>query len=120
MSTDRVPSLGMVVRTEAVAATSARDGEPGPFPRLRHPFARPHRSFDVIIVSATERSANKVGLCEAALAHLGFAGGRQEAPQIDNRVDLVGAWEEAGGAGHWFRTDKESGRDFPALLDGVP
>ena len=45
LSADRVPSLGMAVRTKAVPATSARDGEPGPFHGLRRPSTGPHRSF---------------------------------------------------------------------------
>jgi hypothetical protein len=75
--------------------------------------------FDVIIVSATERCANKVELCEEALPRTGFAGDRSEALLIDNRADLVRAWKESGGAGYWFRTDEEFGRDMPALLDEV-
>lgn len=75
--------------------------------------------FDVIVVSASEHCADKVELCDAALSRLGFAGDRSEALLIDNRPDLVRAWEKAGGAGYWFRTDKELGRDFPVLLDEV-
>jgi hypothetical protein len=48
-----------------------------------------------------------------------LAGDRSEALLIDNRLDVVRAWEQAGGAGYWCRTDKEFGRDFPVLLDEV-
>jgi FMN phosphatase YigB (HAD superfamily) len=75
--------------------------------------------FDEIIVSATEHCANKVEMCKEALARLGFAGDRSEALLIDNRADLVRAWEETGGAGYWFRVDEEFGRDLPVLLDEV-
>jgi hypothetical protein len=75
--------------------------------------------FDVIVVSATERSADKVTLCETALDRLEFRGDRSEALLIDNRADLVRAWEETGGAGYWFRSDDEFERDFPTLLGGL-
>ena len=74
--------------------------------------------FDVIILSATEQYANKVELCEEALARLGFADDRSEAMLI-NAADLVRASEETGGAGYWFRTDEEFARDIPGLLDEV-
>jgi FMN phosphatase YigB (HAD superfamily) len=75
--------------------------------------------FDVIIVSAAERCTNKVELCELALARLGFDGDRSEALLIDNRADLVRAWERAGGAGYWFRGDADFARDIAGLLDEV-
>jgi hypothetical protein len=50
--------------------------------------------FELIIVSATEHCADKVELCEVALARLDFAGDRTEALLVDNRPDLVRAWEE--------------------------
>jgi hypothetical protein len=53
---------------------------PDLFTGVHRPSTGPHRSFDVIIVSATERCANKVELCEEALARLGFRGGPVGSP----------------------------------------
>lgn len=72
--------------------------------------------FDVIVVSAAERSADKVALCETALHRLGFRGDRSEALLVDNRADLVQAWEATGGTGYLVRNDDELGRDLPRLL----
>lgn len=72
--------------------------------------------FDVIVVSATEQMADKVKLCDAALDRLGHHGDRSEALLVDNRADLVRSWEAAGGAGYWFQSDNQFGREFPALL----
>lgn len=73
--------------------------------------------FDEIIVSASEQRIDKVGLCEAALARLGFAGERSEVLLIDNKLDNVKAWQVSGGAGYWYCGDDNFGRDFHALLN---
>ena len=72
--------------------------------------------FDVIVTSSGERTADKVGLCVVAVERLGHRGPRSQALLIDNRLDLVGAWQDAGGAGYWFQGDEQFADDVPALL----
>ena len=55
--------------------------------------------FDAVVVSSIEGTDDKVRLCEIALQRVGYEGGRQSTLLIDNRVDLVEAWERVGGRG---------------------
>ena len=48
---------------------------------------------------------------EIALDRLGYRGERRDAVLIDNRLDLVRAWEQKGGTGYWFRNDEQFVRD---------
>ncbi len=73
--------------------------------------------FDVLVTSCAEGTDDKVVLCERALERLGFEGPRSEALLIDNRADLVAAWEATGGAGYTFTGDDRFARDRPALFD---
>jgi hypothetical protein len=74
-------------------------------------------TFDTIVISSAERTNDKNELCDIALDRLGIdRGDRSHALLIDNRVDLVEAWQVAGGAGYWFRGDERFGRDLHALL----
>lgn len=73
--------------------------------------------FDVIVVSFAEGTVDKPALCRIALDRLGFAGAPSAALLIDNRHDLVDAWQKAGGAGYWFQSDQQFRRDVPRLLD---
>ncbi len=68
--------------------------------------------FDVIVVSSTEKIADKPTLCETALRRLEFAGDRSSTLLIDNRLDLVRAWQDAGGAGYWFQGDEQFAHDM--------
>jgi hypothetical protein len=61
--------------------------------------------FDVIVASCAEGTTDKVPLCERALDRLGFCGDRRNALLIDNREDLVNAWEAGGGTGYRYRDD---------------
>lgn len=72
--------------------------------------------FDVIVVSFAEGTVDKSSLCRAALDRLGFDGDLSAALLIDNRRDLVHAWQDVGGAGYWFRSDAQFRRDLPRLL----
>jgi len=72
--------------------------------------------FDVIVVSYAEGSVDKPSLCRRALDRLGFESDRSAALLIDNRQDLVHAWQAAGGAGYWFRGDEQFRRDVRGLL----
>jgi len=76
-------------------------------------------TFDTIVTSSAERMADKSTLCLIALERIGFHGDRSHALLIDNRLDLVSAWRDVGGAGYWFRNDEQFGRDIPQLL-GLP
>jgi hypothetical protein len=72
--------------------------------------------FDVIVVSFAERTVDKPSLCRIALDRLGFDGDHSAALLIDNRKDLVHAWQDDGGAGYWFQSDEQFRRDIPRLL----
>ena len=72
--------------------------------------------FGVIVVSFAERTVDNSSLCRTALDRLGFAGDLSAALLIDNRKDLVHAWQDVGGAGYWFRSDDQFRRDIPRLL----
>jgi phosphoglycolate phosphatase-like HAD superfamily hydrolase len=72
--------------------------------------------FDTIVMSFAEHTDDKVALCAVALERLGHAGHRSGALLIDNRRDLVEAWQRAGGAGYWFQSDAQFADDAPALL----
>ncbi len=74
--------------------------------------------FDVIVTSSAERTDDKPALCDIALQRLGFTGSRSDALLIDNRLDLVEAWKELGGAGYWFESDERLRADLPSL--GLP
>jgi phosphoglycolate phosphatase-like HAD superfamily hydrolase len=69
--------------------------------------------FDEIVMSFAEHTDDKVALCDIALERLGYRGARDRALLIDNRGDLVDAWVETGGAGYWFQSDEQFGRDSP-------
>ena len=69
--------------------------------------------FDAIVMSFAEQTDDKVALCDIALGRLDYGGARDRAVLIDNRRDLVNAWRGSGGAGYWFRTDDQFGRDAP-------
>jgi hypothetical protein len=72
--------------------------------------------FDVIVVSCAESTADKSALCRVALDRLGFRGDCSSALLIDNRRDLVDAWQNVGGAGYWFESDARFARDVASLL----
>ena len=72
--------------------------------------------FDMIVTSWSENTADKVQLCEIALACLGYDGDRHDVLLIDNRLDLVRAWVWSGGSGYWFRTDEQFGGDLGRLF----
>lgn len=72
--------------------------------------------FDAIVMSFAERTADKPSLCRIALDRLGFDGDPSAALLIDNRKDLVHAWQTVGGAGYWFQNDEQLRRDIPRLL----
>lgn len=72
--------------------------------------------FDVIVMSYAEQTVDKVALCEVALDRLRFDGDRSDALLIDDRLDLVDAWRDAGGTGYWFQSDEQFGHEFPRLL----
>jgi FMN phosphatase YigB (HAD superfamily) len=72
--------------------------------------------FDVIVMSFAERTDDKPALCDIALDRLGFTGSRSDALLIDNRLDLVKAWRNVGGAGYWFQSDQRFSADLPSLL----
>ncbi len=61
--------------------------------------------FDAIVVSSIEGTADKTELCMRAIERLEFDGPRSGALLIDNRLDLVEAWQASGGSGYWFRGD---------------
>ena len=72
--------------------------------------------FDIIVMSFVEGTDDKPTLCQIALDRLGFSGERSQALLIDNRIDLVHAWREIGGAGYQFQSDEQFARDAPQLL----
>ena len=72
--------------------------------------------FDAIVMSFAEGTVDKPTLCRIALDRLGFDGDPHAALLIDNRQDLVHAWETAGGTGYWFQSDEQFRRDVPRLL----
>ena len=72
--------------------------------------------FDTIVISAYEGTSDKSRLCLQALERLGYDGPRSAALLIDNRRDLVDAWESIGGSGYWFRGDDQFARDVDGLL----
>lgn len=53
--------------------------------------------FDAIVMSFAERTADKPSLCRIALDRLGFDGDPSAALLIDNRKDLVHAWQTGRG-----------------------
>jgi FMN phosphatase YigB (HAD superfamily) len=71
--------------------------------------------FDVIVMSYAERTVDKPALCDIALERLGYTGPRSDALLIDNRLDLVEAWQHLGGAGYWFSDDHQFRQDLPEL-----
>jgi hypothetical protein len=71
--------------------------------------------FDVTVASFAEGTTDKVRLCERALDRLGFCGHRRNALLIDNREDLVNAWEAGGGTGYWYRDDTTFKADLAKL-----
>jgi hypothetical protein len=71
--------------------------------------------FDVIVMSFAELTDDKRALCDIALERLGFAGLRSGGLLIDNRLDLVEAWSNVGGAGYWFESDEKFRADLPSL-----
>lgn len=76
--------------------------------------------FDVIVVSCEELTDDKSALCDIALERLGVTGPRSKALLIDNRLDLVEAWRDVGGAGYWFQGDQKFRADLSALLGEGP
>jgi hypothetical protein len=74
------------------------------------------RHFDTIVVSCTEGTDDKTRLCEIALDRLRFDGARADALLIDNRQDLVRAWEDSGGTAYWYRGDDRFEADIPRLV----
>jgi hypothetical protein len=80
------------------------------------PAYRLRAVFDVIVTSSAEQTADKTVLCEIALDRLGFDRDRSDALLIDNRLDLIEAWRNVGGAGYWFQSDDRFTRDLPRLL----
>lgn len=75
-------------------------------------------TFDVIVTSFEERTADKVALCDVAIDRLGLPGSRPEALLIDNRRDLVDAWEAVGGSAYWYRSGTQFAHDAPNLFGG--
>jgi phosphoglycolate phosphatase-like HAD superfamily hydrolase len=73
--------------------------------------------FDALVISAVEHTNDKSELCDIALERLGFTGPRSQALLIDNRADLVEAWQSVGGSAYWFQSDERFARDLPDLLD---
>jgi phosphoglycolate phosphatase-like HAD superfamily hydrolase len=74
-------------------------------------------TFDIIVMSYAERTADKSALCGVALERLGFRGDPTEAMLIDNRADLVQGWIDAGGSGYWFQSEELFRRDLAQLLE---
>ena len=72
--------------------------------------------FDAIVMSFAEGTGDKPALCRIALDRLGFDGDLRAALLVDNRPDLVDAWQAAGGSGYWFQSDEQFRRDVPRLL----
>jgi FMN phosphatase YigB (HAD superfamily) len=72
--------------------------------------------FDHVVASHVEGTDDKVVLCDIALGRLGCAGDRSEALLIDNRLDLIEAWRNAGGSGYWFQGDDHFARDVGTLF----
>jgi hypothetical protein len=73
--------------------------------------------FDVVVTSFAEGTDDKTELCRVALTRLGFHGPLARALLIDNRADLVDAWQAVGGAGYRFRSDSKFARD---VSSGIP
>jgi hypothetical protein len=80
------------------------------------PSLRLEAVFDAVVVSSVEGTADKVRLCEIALARVGYQGDRARALLIDNRADLVDAWERVGGSGYVYVSDEQFKADVDALL----
>jgi FMN phosphatase YigB (HAD superfamily) len=74
------------------------------------------RHFDVIVASCSERTDDKIQLCEIALDRLGFDRARDEALLIDNRKELTDAWRDSGGSAYWYRGDAAFEADVATLL----
>lgn len=74
------------------------------------------RYFDVMVVSGIEGTDDKSALCDLALARLGLVNRREAALLIDNRRDLVDAWQHAGGSAYWYRGDDAFASDPPIAL----
>jgi phosphoglycolate phosphatase-like HAD superfamily hydrolase len=72
--------------------------------------------FDAVVVSSIEGTTDKVRLCEIALQRVDHEGDRQSALLIDNRVDLVEAWERVGGRGYVYVSDEIFEEDAAALF----
>jgi hypothetical protein len=72
--------------------------------------------FDTIVVSAVEGSSDKTELCLIALDRLGYDGPRAAVLLVDNRRDLVDAWEASGGAAYHFRGDDRFARDVDVIV----
>ena len=60
----------------------------------------PGLGYDQIVMSFAEHTDDKVALCDIALERLSYDGLRSRALLIDNRLDLVDAWRDSGGAGY--------------------
>jgi FMN phosphatase YigB (HAD superfamily) len=75
------------------------------------------RYFDVIVVSALERTDDKTVLCDIALDRLGLTGSRSASLLIDNREELVEAWKQAGGLAYWYRGDDAFAADPPSIFN---
>ncbi len=67
-------------------------------------------------MSFAEGTDDKPALCQIALDRLDFDGAPAQALLIDNRLDLVRAWQDLGGAGYWLQSDEHFARDVPRLL----
>ena len=83
-----------------------------------HRVLTPHglaEHFDTVVVSCLEGTDDKVQLCCVACERLGVTD-RGRALLIDNRRDLVDAWQRAGGAAYWYRSDAQFRDDVDGLL----
>ena len=65
--------------------------------------------FDRIVMSYAEKTADEPTLCLTALRCLDFDGDRSSALLIDNRIDLVRAWQDTGGPDTGSRATSSSG-----------
>jgi phosphoglycolate phosphatase-like HAD superfamily hydrolase len=112
----------LTFHTAAWAAASARlypqaivTVNPDLFEQHIVPRYRLDEVFDVIVTSCTARTDDKVRLCEIAVDRLRHDGLREDVLLIDNRLDLVQAWEASGGRGYWFRGDDQFAQDRSSL-----
>lgn len=112
----------LMFHSAAWAAASARlcpqaivTVNPDLFEQCIVPGHRLDEVFDAIVTSCTERTDDKVRLCEIALDRLEYDGPRGEVLLVDNRLDLVRAWETSGGQGYWFRGDDQFAQDRSSL-----